>query len=136
MDAPTTPVTPFDRAGGEAGVRQLVNRFYDLMESEPAFAELRAMHDDDLFPMRASLTGFLTAWMGGPRTWFEQRPGACIMSIHKRLAIGPETASQWVDAMGRAARETINDPPFVTAMMEALAAMSGGMARNAQTAAP
>lgn len=135
MDAPTTPVTPFDRIGGEAGIRQMVNRFYDLMAADPAYAELRAMHEDDLFPMRASLTGFLTAWMGGPRTWFEERQGACIMSIHKRLAIGPETAAQWVDAMGRAARETINDPPFVTAMMEALAAMSNGMARNSKAAA-
>ena len=98
-------------------------------------AELRAMHEQDLFPMRASLTGFLTAWMGGPRTWFEERNGACIMSIHKKLAIGPETANQWVDAMGRAARDTLNDPPFVNAMMEALGAMSNGMARNSKPAA-
>ncbi len=135
MDAPTTPVTPFDRIGGEAGIRQMVNRFYDLMETDPAYAALRDMHEEDLFPMRASLTGFLTAWMGGPRTWFEERQGACIMSIHKQLAIGPETARQWVDAMSRAAQETINDPPFVTAMMEALGAMSTGMARSAKSAA-
>ncbi len=134
MDAPTAPVTPFDRIGGEAGIRQMVNRFYDLMEADPAYAALRDMHEEDLFPMRASLTGFLTAWMGGPRTWFEERQGACIMSIHKQLAIGPDTAKQWVDAMGRAAKDTINDEPFVNAMMEAFAAMSAGMARNAKAA--
>ena len=28
--------TPFERLGGEAGVRALVDRFYDLMDLEPA----------------------------------------------------------------------------------------------------
>lgn len=123
----TAPQTPFDRIGGEPAIRRMVDRFYDLMESEAAYAELRAMHADDLFPMRVSLTGFLTAWMGGPRTWFE-REKSCIMSIHRGLDITRATAAQWVDAMRRAAQETINDPPFVSAMMEAFAHMSDGMA--------
>ena len=39
-----TPDTPFDRMGGEAPVRALVDRFYDLMDLEPRFVELRALH--------------------------------------------------------------------------------------------
>jgi hemoglobin len=130
MDAPTTPMTPYDRIGGEPAIRKLVDRFYDLMDSDPHYAELRAMHEEDIFPMRASLTGFLTAWMGGPRTWYEERNGACIMSIHSKLGIGKDTAMQWVAAMGQAAKDTINDAPFAEAMMQAFAAMSSGMARN------
>ena len=30
--------TPYDLVGGDAGVRGLVDRFYDLMDTEPAFA--------------------------------------------------------------------------------------------------
>jgi hemoglobin len=122
-----TPQTPFDRIGGEPAIRRMVDRFYDLMDADPAFEDLRAMHAEDLFPMRVSLTGFLTAWMGGPRTWFD-RENSCIMSLHRGLGISRETAAQWVQAMGQAARETVNDPPFVDAMMQALAHMSAGMA--------
>ena len=33
--------TPFDRLGGEPGVRTLVDRVYDLMDLEPAYAGIR-----------------------------------------------------------------------------------------------
>lgn len=121
-------MTPFDRIGGETEIRRLVDRFYDLMESDPAYAELRAMHGADLFPMRVSLTGYLTAWMGGPTHWYEGREKSCIMSLHRGLGIDRATAGQWIHAMGRAARDTINDPPFVQSMAQAMAHMSAAMA--------
>ena len=122
------PITPFDRIGGEPEIRRLVDRFYDLMDQDPAYAELRAMHADDLLPMRVSLTGYLTAWMGGPAHWYEGREKSCIMSLHRGLGIDRATASQWIHAMGRAARDTIDDPPFVQSMLQAMAHMSAGMA--------
>jgi hemoglobin len=94
--------TPYDMIGGIAPIREIVDRFYDLMEADPAHAELRALHAADLAPMRPSLSGFLAAWMGGPRDWFEERPGRCMMSAHKGIAITPQTAGQWAEAMRRA----------------------------------
>ena len=41
--------------GGEAVVRQLVDRFYDLMDLEPGYAELRAVHGTDLDSARQKL---------------------------------------------------------------------------------
>ena len=38
------PVAPFASLGGETAMRQLVDRFYDLMELEPALAGIRALH--------------------------------------------------------------------------------------------
>lgn len=132
-DPKSRPQLPFDRIGGREPIARMVNRFYDLMESEPDFAELRAMHADDLSPMRESLTDFLMAWMGGPRDWFEKRPGACIMSAHRALdGMNFATATQWVLAMQQAAKETIpGDPDFVDSMVSAFASMSKGMATNA-----
>ncbi len=117
----------YDRVGGEDGVRAVVERFYDLMEHEPIYAELRAMHAADLLPMRGSLTQFLSAWLGGPRTWFEARPGACIMSMHRGMAIERRTAAQWVHAMSRAMAENRIEPALGTHMQQAFLRMANGM---------
>ena len=59
--------TPFEAIGGASTVRLIVNRFYDLMDTDSAYAELREIHAPDLTPMRRSLAGFLDGWLGGPR---------------------------------------------------------------------
>ena len=123
------PVTPFDRIGGHVPIRRMVDRFYDLMDSDPGFAELRAMHGPDLTPMRASLAGFLAAWMGGPRDWFDEHPGKCMMSAHAPFRIGDAVAMQWVEAMRRAAQDIIDDPPFIASMTGAFQQMATNMAR-------
>lgn len=107
MTTAAAAVTPFDRIGGAAAVRALVDRFYDAMEHDPAYARLRAIHADDLGPMRASLTGFLTGWMGGPRDWFSQ--GKCVMSAHAPFIIDQQLRDQWIDAMDVALAATDMD---------------------------
>jgi len=47
-DANPDSITAFEMVGGEAHVRALVDRFYDLMDLEPAYAHLRAVHGSDL----------------------------------------------------------------------------------------
>lgn len=123
------PTTPYQRIGGQAVLRAIVDRFYDLMDRDPAYAELRAMHGPDLTPMRDSLTGFLTGWAGGPRDWFQG--GKCVMSLHRPLAITPDTARQWLEAMHRAIDETVGarDPEIARAMLDVLKRMTTGMAQ-------
>lgn len=129
-NASSEPIlTPFEAIGGEVAVSRLVNRFYDLMEQEPDYAALRAMHAPDLSDMRASLTGFLTGWLGGPRDWFAAHPGVCIMSAHAQIAVTPDTARQWVAAMGRALDETPMDEAVREAINAAFSRMAAGMAR-------
>jgi hemoglobin len=120
--------TPYDMIGGTAPIREIVDLFYDLMDTDPAYAELRALHAADLTPMRASLTGFLAAWMGGPRDWFEQRPGKCLMSAHKGVTISPETARQWAQAMRRAIESSSTDREFGAKLSGALSDLALRMA--------
>lgn len=125
---------PYDRIGGRAPLSILVERFYDLMDHDPAYRELRAIHAADLSPMRESLTDFLVAWTGGPRDWFEKRPGACIMSAHGAMAgINSRTADQWIAAMSRAAAETgFPDADVKTMMLDAMGRMCRTMAARAE----
>jgi hemoglobin len=124
--------TPFHRLGGHAAMEAIVGRFYDLMDEDPAYAELRAMHAPDLAPMRKSLALFLAAWSGGPRDWFEQNPGKCMMSAHKGFTIRREIAGQWAEAMKRAIAEAgIADAALAGAMAGVLGEMALGMARPA-----
>ncbi len=61
-----TQDTAFDQIGGAARIDALVEAFYDLIETDPAYAELRAMHAADMTPVRASLKGWMSGWLGGP----------------------------------------------------------------------
>lgn len=120
--------TPYDMIGGTGPIREIVDRFYDLMESDEAYAELRALHAPDLMPMRSSLSSFLAAWMGGPRDWFEEHPGRCMMSAHKGVPITAATASQWSDAMRRAIEGSTIDPQFGAKLGRALSDLALRMA--------
>jgi hemoglobin len=97
--------TPYDALGGRPVIDRIANRFYDLVETDPQYAELRAMHAGDLTPIRRSLAGWLTAWAGGPHDWFVENRGKCMMSAHRGLGVSAQTARQWSDAMARAIAE-------------------------------
>ncbi|AZI35982.1 globin-like protein [Caenibius tardaugens NBRC 16725] len=126
-----TPATPYDLIGGHPTLQRVVERFYDLMEQDPAYAELRALHAPELAPMRHSLTGFLAAWSGGPRDWHTENPGKCMMSAHKGIAISAAVAEQWADAMTRAIADAdLPHADLSAEMTELLARMARSMARN------
>lgn len=125
-----TPNTPFYKLGGHETMQAIVNRFYDLMDQDPAYAELRAMHAPDLTRMRTSLAQFLAGWSGGPRDWFEQNEGRCMMSVHKPYVISKEVAGQWADAMKRAIADVgPEDIELGKAMAGVLEELALGMGR-------
>ena len=101
--APPRAQTPFQALGGEAGVRRLVDAFYDAMEQDPAAAGVRRMHAADLSPMRERLTDWLIGWTGGPPVYGARHPGRpCIVSAHSPFAIGAQEADQWMACMRQA----------------------------------
>ncbi|GHC85657.1 hypothetical protein GCM10019060_06620 [Novosphingobium pokkalii] len=126
-----TELTPFERLGGHATLRAITDRFYDLMEQDPAYAALRAMHAADLAPMRASLPSFLAGWCGGPRDWWQDNPAKCMVSLHSPFAIDRDTAGQWAEAMRRAIADVAPaDVDVAQAMGDVLERMALGMARR------
>ena len=98
-------ITSFELLGGEAAVRQLVDRFYDLMDLEPAYAGLRALHPDTLDGSRDKLHWFLCGWLGGPQLYIEKFGHPRLRARHLPYSIGIAERDQWMACMTQALRE-------------------------------
>ena len=55
--------TPYDRIGGEAGLRRMTQRMYALMDTLPEAAAVRAQHPDTLEGSEQKLFEFLSGWL-------------------------------------------------------------------------
>jgi hemoglobin len=104
--AATAEATPYELIGGAEGVRRLVDRFYDLMDTLPEAGRVRAMHGKDLTPMREKLSDFLSGWFGGPQLYFQRPDAKCMGSAHAAFAIGPRERDEWMLCMRQALEES------------------------------
>lgn len=104
MNNPTTS-THYDEVGGDAGVRALVDRFYDLMDSEPEAVNVRALHATSLKSSRDKLHLFLTGWLGGPPLYVERHGPPKLRIRHFPFAIGIVERDEWLWCMERALAE-------------------------------
>ena len=102
--------TPFERVGGEARVRALVDRFYDLMDLEPAYTGLRALHPTTLEGSRDKLYWFLCGWLGGPSHYTDRFGHPMLRARHLPFAIGIRERDQWMACMQQAMAEVELDP--------------------------
>lgn len=97
-----TPATYFEALGGTETIRALVERFYDIMDSDPKAAGIRAMHPPDLTSAREKLFMFLTGWTGGPQLYIERYGHPRLRARHLPFTIGEEERDQWMYCMIRA----------------------------------
>lgn len=100
-----TTATHFDMVGGAAGVRALVDRFYDLMDTAPEAANVRALHATSLKVSRDKLDLFLTGWLGGPPVYVERFGHPRLRMRHFPFAIGKRERDEWLWCMERAIAE-------------------------------
>ncbi|RYF79509.1 MAG: globin [Comamonadaceae bacterium] len=98
--------TPYEWIGGESKVHALVERFYDLMDLEPAYAVLRAAHGPTLDNARQRLFWFLCGWLGGPDHYVQQFGHPRLRARHMPFAIGIAERDQWLACMAQAMVET------------------------------
>ena len=92
----------FQAAGGEAGVRQVVEMFYDLMDSREVARGIRAMHPQDLSVSRDKLATFLCGWLGGPRLYQVKYGSISIPGVHAHLNVDAAARDAWLTIMAEA----------------------------------
>jgi hemoglobin len=97
--------TAFEAVGGTDAVRTLVDRFYDLMDLEPVYAGIRALHPGTLDISRDKLNWFLSGWLGGPDLYVERFGHPRLRARHLPYAIGIAERDQWMACMQQAMRE-------------------------------
>ena len=117
--AEPTP-TPYARLGGEPGVRALVDRFYDLMDLEPHYAALRALHPWTLDGSRDKLFWFLCGWLGGPSHYTYRYGHPMLRARHLPYRISSRERDQWMACMIQAMQDLAVDDQLAQKLAEAL----------------
>lgn len=97
--------THYQRLGGEPVLRQLVQRFYDLMDRDPDYYGIRKLHPADLASSRDKLFMFLSGWTGGPSLYTDKFGHPRLRQRHLPFAIGEAERDQWMACMTRAMEE-------------------------------
>jgi hemoglobin len=97
----------YQAAGGEQGIRQLVDDFYDIMATLDSSQHIFNMHPhdspEDQPRTRDKLAMFLCGWLGGPIRYADKYGEISIPRAHAHLAIGGEEMSAWLRCMKLAA---------------------------------
>ena len=110
--------TPYERLGGEQGVRRLVDRFYDLMDTLPEAKIIRDLHPKELTGSRDKLFKFLSGWLGGPPLYMQEYGHPRLRARHLPFAIGSAERDAWLLCMERALSEFAIDEVMRTHLLQ------------------
>lgn len=110
--------TPYQRIGGADAIRQLVGRFYELMDELPEAYSARKIHPQDLTESGNKFADYLSGWLGGPQLYVEKYGPPMLRRRHMPYAIGQEERDQWLMCMKLALEESVADVPLRTALYE------------------
>jgi len=110
--------TPYAMLGGEAGVRRLVDRFYDHMDQLEEVKTIRELHANSLRASREKLFLFLSGWLGGPDLYVQKYGHPRLRFRHLPFSIGVAERDQWLHCM----RLALNDMELDKALQDRLEA--------------
>ena len=99
----------YDRLGGARGLRSYVDRFYEIMQSDPEAEAIWTLHRRPLDDLKDRLVLFLSGFVGGPVV-YPQKYGAPMMRArHLPFPIGVAERNAWLNCAYRAIAETFGD---------------------------
>lgn len=107
---PSEPRSQYHQLGGEQAVRQMAERFYDIMESDPRARDLLALHPQPLTTIRQKFFEFLSGWFGGPQLFTEKYGHPQLRARHLPFRIDVKMRDQWLLCMYQVLDEQVQDP--------------------------
>ncbi|MEN8174614.1 MAG: group II truncated hemoglobin [Pseudomonadota bacterium] len=133
MTKNTAIATPYEALGGAEGVRKLVDRFYDYMDSLEEASEIRGLHAKSLKGSREKLYLFLSGWLGGPDLYVEQYGHPRLRARHLPFPIGNRERDQWLWCMDRALEDLEVDTGIKKQLKDAFARTADHMRNQPET---
>lgn len=116
-------LTPYEALGGEAGIKRLVNRFYELMDELPEAYTVRQLHPESLEGSATSLFEYLSGWFGGPSLYIAKKGHPRLRMRHAPYAVGPVVRDEWLLCMTQALNEQVPDEAFRARLIETFSQM-------------
>jgi hemoglobin len=122
-----TVATPYEALGGEAAIRQLVNRFYQLMDELPEAYTVRQIHPESLKGSAESLFEYLSGWFGGPQLYVAKKGHPRLRMRHAPYAVGPVERDEWMLCMTQGLTEQVTDAELRDRLIQTFAQMADHM---------
>ncbi|MCW8930207.1 MAG: group II truncated hemoglobin [Gammaproteobacteria bacterium] len=94
--------SPYEMLGGGEKLHELVDRFYDYMDTLFETQSIRDMHAKSLKVSREKLFMFLSGWLGGPDLYIEKYGHPMLRRRHMPFSIGKNESQQWLLCMEKA----------------------------------
>ena len=120
-------LTPYALMGGKQGIDDLVDRFYDAMDTLPEARTIRAMHGPDLTVIRHVLKLYLGQWLGGPQDYSRERGHPMLRGRHLGFAIGMAERDAWMQCMDSALAQVHCEPEVRAHVRQAMANLADWM---------
>jgi len=126
MNEESNAATPYEKIGGEAGVRRLTVSLYNAMRELPSVRELLDIHRD-LDDSEQKLFEFLSGWLGGPQLFMERHGHPRLRMRHSYFPVDTNMRDQWMHCMRHALDQTVEDPLFREELYQSLWSMADHM---------
>ena len=119
-----TPQSLYDLLGGETEaliqIREIVEAFYDVMDTDEKAKTIRLMHPEDLTSSREKLFMFLTGWTGGPQLYTERYGHPFLRRRHLPFKIDVDERDQWIYCMTKGMLNLKMEETTIKALLNAL----------------
>ncbi|WP_374074163.1 group II truncated hemoglobin [Bdellovibrio bacteriovorus] len=125
--------TPYELLGGESVLRNLVKRFYEIMDTLPETKSLRDMHPQDLQGSEDKLFMFMSGWLGGPNLFQEKFGHPRLRARHMPFKIGKPERDQWMICMVHAFDDLKIEDPLRSELLHSLLRLADHMRNQTES---
>jgi hemoglobin len=96
--------TVYQMIGGEQALERLVEKFYDIIETDADGAIVHALHlkGFGMSHVRLAQFEFLSGFFGGPQYYAQRMGHANLRAMHEHIQIGSAEVNAWLICMEKA----------------------------------